>query len=179
MVISGEKWRFSPHIGLERLLFSQFKFYQHLSCMLIGEHTNSLGEKNRVALPKKFRDELGDELIITQGYEGCLIVVSPDKWAEITKEAASGPFVSLSVRETTRFLLGGATEIELDKQGRFVLPQNLLTYAGINAKEKEVVFLGLGRWVEIWSEPKWQERKAYLAKEGSAIAEKLSEIKIS
>ena len=141
--------------------------------MLIGEYKNNLGDKNRVAMPKKFRDELGNSLIVTQGYEGCLIVVSPKQWEDLTKETATGPFVSGSVRDTTRFLLGGAAEVQLDKQGRFVLPKNLVDYSEI---KDQVTFLGLGRWIEIWDTEKWNERKNYLAKNSSDIAEKLSQV---
>jgi len=84
---------------------------------------------------------------------------------------AEGPFVSRAVRDTTRFLLGSAFEIELDDQGRFVLPEALRTYAEI---EKEAVFAGLGRWVEIWDGGRWVERQKYLDKRGSALAERLA-----
>ena len=143
--------------------------------MLIGEFKNNLGEKNRIAVPKKFRESLGNKLIVTHGYEGCLIMVSPDQWENLTVEAASGPFVSASVRDTTRFLLGGATEVELDKQGRFVMPQNLVSYAFLKS---EVIFLGLGRWVEIWDSSKWQKRKEYLSQNSSEIAEKLASVNL-
>ena len=143
--------------------------------MLIGEYQNNLSDKNRVAVPKKFREELGNKLIITRGYEGCLIVVSPDKWESLIEDAASGPFVSESVRDTSRFLLGGAVEVELDKQGRFVLPASLILYSNVKS---EVTFLGLGRWLEIWSSDKWETRKTYLAENSSQIAEKLSKITI-
>lgn len=143
--------------------------------MLIGEYQYKVGEKKRTALPKKFRDELGKKIIITQGYEGCLIVVSPEQWKKIISDAASGPFVSGAVRDTSRFLLGGAVEVELDDQGRFVLPQNLLEYAKI---EEEVCFLGLNRWVEIWDAKHWNERKQYIAEHSSEIAEKLGELEV-
>ena len=68
--------------------------------------------------------------------------------------------------------------MELDKQGRFVIPQNLIDYANISLESKEVVFLGLGRWVEVWDVNKWEERKNYLAKNSGVIAEKLSEVNI-
>ena len=143
--------------------------------MLIGEYKNQVGEKNRVAVPKKFREELGSKLIVTQGYEGCLIIVSPNQWQSIIEDSASGPFVSQSVRDTSRFLLGGATEVELDDQGRFVLPQSLIEYSHI---KNEVSFLGLGRWVEVWDAALWSERKDYIAKNSSDIAEKLEEISL-
>lgn len=143
--------------------------------MLIGEYWNNLGQKNRIAVPKKFRDALGTELIITQGYEGCLLLISPSIWQNLLKEAATGPFVSASVRDTTRFLMGSATEVTLDPQGRFVIPESLLKYSGI---KKELAFLGLGRWVEIWDKDKWQKRKTYLFEHSSKIAEKLSQIEV-
>ncbi|MEA2020187.1 MAG: division/cell wall cluster transcriptional repressor MraZ [Patescibacteria group bacterium] len=143
--------------------------------MLIGEHIYKLGKKGRVALPKSFRDELGKKVIVTRGYEGCLIVVSPSQWKELLKEAATGPFVSESVRDTSRFLLGGAAEIELDDQGRFVIPPSLRSYAQLG---DEVCFLGLGRWVEIWDKERWNDRRNYLAEEAGSIAEKLAEVEV-
>ena len=146
--------------------------------MLIGEYKNNLGNKHRVAVPKRFREQLDSQLIITRGYEGCLILVSLGQWDNLTQEVASGPFVSISVRDTTRFLLGGAHEIELDKQGRFVIPANLIDFADIDRDHGEVVFLGLGRWIEIWDSKKWDKRREYLAQSSGRIAEKLSEVKL-
>ena len=90
--------------------------------MIIGEYQQKLGDKNRIAFPKKFREELGNRLIMTKGYEGCLVIMSPAQWEEMVSDAVSGPFVSGLVRDTSRFLLASATEIELDSQGRFVVP---------------------------------------------------------
>jgi len=141
--------------------------------MLIGEFKNQVGEKNRVAFPKKFREELGEKLIVTQGYEGCLVIVSPSQWQTMIDESSSGPFVSQSVRDTSRFLLGGAAEVELDDQGRFVISPNLIEYAQI---KNEIIFLGLSRWVEVWDAEKWLQRKQYIVEHSSEIADKLSEI---
>ena len=132
-----------------------------------------MGEKNRVAFPKKFREELGEKLIVTQGYEGCLVIVSPSQWQTMIDESSSGPFVSQSVRDTSRFLLGGAAEVELDDQGRFVISPNLIEYAQI---KNEIIFLGLSRWVEVWDAEKWLQRKQYIVEHSSEIADKLSEI---
>jgi len=141
--------------------------------MLIGEFKNQVGEKNRVAFPKKFREELGEKLIVTQGYEGCLVIVSPFQWQTMIDESSSGPFVSQSVRDTSRFLLGGAAEVELDDQGRFVISPNLIEYAQI---KNEIIFLGLSRWVEVWDAERWLQRKQYIVEHSSEIADKLSEI---
>lgn len=143
--------------------------------MLIGEYRNKLVAGNRLVLPKKFREEIGSKVIITQGYEGCLVVVSPVQWGALVQEAAGGPFVSEATRDTTRFLLGGAAELELDEQGRFVVPENLRSYATITG---EVCFLGLGRWLEIWDGLRWQERKKYIGEHSGEISEKLSGLEI-
>jgi len=141
--------------------------------MLIGEYRSRLTSGNRTALPKKFREALGENMIITRGFEGCIIVVSPKQWKKILSEAASGPFVSGSVRDTSRFLIGGAYEVALDRQGRFVIPSSLKEYANLSG---EVCFLGLLRWVEIWSVDFWEKRKTYLARHSSEIAERLASI---
>src|SRR3989338_11195004 len=111
--------------------------------MIIGEFNQKLGDKNRIAFPKKFREELGNKLIITKGYEGCLVLMSPAQWEEMISGAVSGPFVSGLIRDTTRFLLGSASEIELDAQGRFIVPTYLKDYGSLNL---DGVFVGLGLW---------------------------------
>lgn len=143
--------------------------------MIIGEFRNKLASGNRLAFPKKFREEMGNKLIITQGYEGCLVIVDEKGWGSLISDAAKGPFVSQSVRDTTRFLLGSAYEIELDDQGRFVLPANLKVYSEI---DEDGVFLGLGRWVELWSVKKWDERKKFIDDYSGEIGEKLSKLEL-
>lgn len=146
--------------------------------MLIGEFHYKIGAKRRVALPAKFREVLGLRVVVTRGYEGCLVIVSPAQWSQLVEGAATGPFVAEAVRDTSRFLLGGASEVELDDQGRFVLPESLASHAGIEGVESEVCFLGLGRWVELWSKPVWQKRLVYLEKHGGEIGEKLARLTI-
>ena len=141
--------------------------------MVIGEFRSKLVSGNRLAFPKKFRDEMGQKVIVTLGYEGCLVIVDEKGWNSLISDAAKGPFVSESVRDTTRFLMGGASEVELDDQGRFVLPANLRDYSGIL---EDVSFLGLGRWVELWAQEKWDTRKKYIADHSGEIGEKLSKL---
>ncbi len=143
--------------------------------MVIGEFRNKLVSGNRLAFPKKFRDEMGSRLIVAKGYEGCLVIVSEKGWESLISDAAKGPFVSQSVRDTSRFLIGSAAEVELDEQGRFVLPANLKEYSQIL---EEVVFLGLIRWVEVWGFEKWDERRKYIDEKANEIGEKLSKLEI-
>ena len=141
--------------------------------MLIGEYKSKLGEKKRVSLPKKFRDLLGDNLILTRGYEQALIVVNEELWKKVATEVMEGSFINKDIRDTSRFLVGGAKEIDLDPQGRFVIPEALLEHADI---KEEVVFIGLVNWVEIWDKEKWNERLEYLKEHGEQIAQEISKM---
>ena len=142
--------------------------------MLIGEYTVKLGDKKRLAIPKKFREEQGTKLIITKGYENSLVIVNQNQWKQIAGEVTNGSFISKDIRETTRFLVGSANELEFDEQGRFVVPTSLLEYAGLGS---EVVFVGLINWVEVWDKKKWEEKNQYLLKHNEEIAERLNESK--
>jgi MraZ protein len=141
--------------------------------MLIGEYKSKLGKKKRVSLPKKFRDQLGENLILTRGYEQALIVVNEELWKTVAKEVMDGSFINKDIRDTSRFLVGGAKEIDLDTQGRFVIPESLLEHAQL---KDEAVFIGLVNWVEIWDKKKWQERLEYLKEHGEEIAQEISKM---
>jgi MraZ protein len=140
--------------------------------MIIGEHKQKLGDKKRIAFPKRFREELGNKLIITRGYENCVILMSPAQWEEMISESISGPFVSEEIRDTRRFLLASASEIELDAQGRFVVPPYLVEYSQIKL---EGTFLGLGDWVELWSTDMWEDKRKKLESDSSSIGQKLAD----
>lgn len=139
--------------------------------MLEGEYTSPLGEKNRIAIPKKLRIQLGEEIVITRGYEHCLIIVDQSRWEVLLSEINKRPLLSMSVRDTKRFIIGGAFRISLDNQGRFVLPESLITYANIGT---ETTFLGVGEWVEIWDSTKWKEKLNELSIHAADIADRLS-----
>lgn len=141
--------------------------------MIVGQHKSKVGAKKRVAFPKKFRDEMGKNLIVTNGYEGCLVMVDQDRWGKITEGVTGGTFVDRKIRDSGRFLLGGAHEVELDPQGRFVIPDGLFGFAGIT---NEVVFLGLVNWVEIWSVDRWKTHQEYVSENSDVIAQEIADI---
>ncbi len=124
--------------------------------VLIGQQVGKIGPKNRIAVPKKFRAELGKDLVVGTGFEECLILLSVEGFKRMVDEALGGSITEKKVREETRFLLSEAEEVTLDKQGRFVMPQHLKKYAQI---QNEVYFIGLMRWVEVWDKKSWEERK--------------------
>lgn len=139
--------------------------------MLIGQYSGSLGAKNRIGFPKKFRDELGDKLIITQGFEKSLIVVSEEGWKALLEGTEGKPFIQKATREMQRFILGGASLVELDDKGRFVLPDYLKKYAEASS---EIVFVGQARYVEIWDKRRWDEYSKELTENAAEVAERLS-----
>src|SRR6267154_3203439 len=111
--------------------------------MLIGQYESKSGEKHQVGLPKKFRDVLGEKLIVTKGFENCLIIVSEENWKTLLEGTEGKPFTSKSTRELQRFLLGNASDIELDPKGRFVIPEYLREFARIS---NDIIFAGLQRF---------------------------------
>jgi MraZ protein len=141
--------------------------------MLLGQVNNKLDHKNRLSLPAKFRKELGDKLIITQNMEGSLLVVSQSRWKTLLEGTEGKPFTDAPARETQRFLFGGAAEIELDDKGRFVLPEHLKNYSGIEA---EAVFVGVFNRLEIWDKKRWEEyQQDHLVKNIGDITKNLSD----
>ena len=140
--------------------------------MLIGQHNGKIDNKGRSALPKKFREVLGDKLIITFGYENSLIIVSQENWKALLEGTEGRPFIEQDTRETQRFLLGGAANVELDNKGRFILPNYLREFGKI---KDNVVFLGLSRYVEIWDSNRWSQYQKNLEKNIDTISQRLVE----
>jgi len=143
--------------------------------MLIGQYTSVLTAKRRVAVPKKFRQELGKKMIVARWYEGCLVIISEENWqALLTKLTGKAEVIVASVRDTDRFILGSAYETEPDGQGRVVLPELLVTYARLG---EEVVFIGLGDRVEIWDREAWSQRETYVSQKAADLIEEYASTK--
>lgn len=120
--------------------------------MLMGEFHHTIDEKDRIIIPSKFREELGNNFIITRGLEECLFIYSMENWNKITSKLNSLPFTKRDARSFTRFFLSGATAAEFDKQGRINITSPLISYAEL---KKECVIIGVGDRLEIWSSEKW------------------------
>ena len=139
--------------------------------MIIGSYLGNLSDARRVAVPKKFLKELGDNPILAMWYEDCLILVSVDFWDKLLTRLTGGKkAVDLGIRDIERFILGSAYETEPDEQGRIVIPEILSSYANLG---KETVFVGLMDRVEIWTKPVWDEKSKTLAKTTKEYIENL------
>ena len=122
--------------------------------MLIGEYEHSLDAKGRLIMPSKLRIDIGESFIITKGLDGCLFVFSQNEWNNFETKLKTLPLSDKNARNFVRFFLSGATECEIDKQGRFLIPNNLRVAANL---EKEVVVIGVGTRLEIWNKNIWQQ----------------------
>ena len=142
--------------------------------MFIGEDQHALDSKNRMIVPSKLREELGNKFVITKGLDGCLYAYPQDEWKNLEEKMKTLPLTNRDARSFVRFFFAGACEIEMDKQGRGLIPQNLKEYAGI---EKEIVSIGVLTRVEIWSKEKWQEYNDSNV-DFESIAEKMSDLGI-
>lgn len=138
--------------------------------MLIGEYEHSLDTKGRVIMPAKLREDMGEKFILTKGLDGCLFGFSQKEWVNFEEKLKTLPLTNKNARDFVRFFLSGATECEMDKQGRFLVSANLREYATM---DKEVVVIGVGTRIEIWNKEKWQEHNRIENLSADEIAEKM------
>ena len=139
--------------------------------MFMGEYNHSVDAKGRLIVPSKFREQLGNEFVVTKGLDGCLFVYSNEEWQRIEEKFREIPLTTKDARKFSRFFFAGAATCEVDKQGRILLPSNLREYAAI---EKEVVSVGVLSRVEIWSKDRWSENGDY--DDMDEIAEHMAEL---
>ncbi|MCM8711000.1 division/cell wall cluster transcriptional repressor MraZ [Clostridium sp. SYSU_GA19001] len=142
--------------------------------MFIGEYQHALDNKNRIIIPSKFRESLGENFVLTKGLDGCLYAYPMEEWRIMEEKLKKLPLTNKDARAFVRFFFSGANEIDIDKQGRALIPQNLLEYAQI---KKEIVSIGVSTRIEIWSKEKWEEYNNQNI-DYEDIAEKMSELGI-
>jgi MraZ protein len=125
--------------------------------MFMSEYNHTIDPKGRLIIPSKFREILGDEFVVTKGLDGCLFVYNNTDWNTFEAKLAALPLINKEARKFVRFFLAGAATVEVDKQGRILIPSNLRTFASL---EKEVVLVGVGSRIEIWSKEQWENAGA-------------------
>jgi len=160
---SGERWREVEQSGLP-LLPGQ-------AVMLIGEYQHNIDPKGRVIVPAKFREDLGERFYITKGLDGCLFVLSGVEWERLQEKIRQMPISK--ARGLQRFFFSGAAEVEPDKQGRVLIPQQLRDYAQI---QKDVAVIGASSRAEIWDAARWAEFNSGLTEESIAEAMDILEL---
>ena len=141
--------------------------------MFMGEYNHIIDAKGRLIIPARFRELLGEEFILTKGLDGCLSIYPMDAWEAFETKLRALPRTNKNARTFTRFFVAGATNCELDRQGRILVPQTLREFAGL---EKEVVLTGNLDRIEIWSKEKWSENCNY--DDMDSIAESMQDMGI-
>ena len=125
--------------------------------MLIGEYEHSLDAKGRLIMPAKLKDDMGEKFILTTGLDGCLFGFSMSEWEKFEDKLKALPITNKNARNFVRFFLSGATECELDKQGRFLIAGKLREVAKL---DKDVTIIGAGTRIEIWDKAIWEEHNS-------------------
>ena len=139
--------------------------------MLRGEYQHTLDIKGRVNFPAKIRESLGERFIVTRGLDSCLFVYSGEGWCELEDKLRQLP-MSKS-RDIQRFFFASAVEVEPDKQGRILIPQNLRDYAGL---EKDIVIIGVSQRAEVWSKERWTEKLDIMTLDTAKMEQAMDEL---
>jgi MraZ protein len=139
--------------------------------MLLGEHGHSLDDKNRLTLPAKLREQLGEQVVVTRGMDGCLYVYARGDWERLAGRISGLDALSVESRRMQRHFFVNATAAELDKQGRIVIPPALLQRARIG---REVTVTGVYDHLEIWDRAAWRAQLEEIEGSAEDVAERLA-----
>jgi MraZ protein len=141
--------------------------------MLIGEYIHTLDDKNRLALPVKFRIHLGKRVVLSPGLDGCIFVFTKDQWRDISAKLSAVSLLKSDTRSFNRFIFGGAVEVEVDSVGRILIPEFLTKRSKLSSR---VAIIGVDNRVEIWDEQAWNVYKNNVENQADALAERLGEV---
>lgn len=143
--------------------------------MLLGEYRHSIDAKGRIALPAKFRAKLKEGAIITRGLDHCLFVFGMKEWEKLAEKLSALPLAQANSRAFARLMLAGASDVEIDGQGRILIPDYLRKYAGLG---KLAVVAGVMNRLEVWDHETWQRYKSRTESASDDIAEQLGALGI-
>lgn len=149
--------------------------YKWGNVMFIGEYNHTIDKKGRVIIPSKFREKLEETFIMTKGLDNCLFVYPMEEWHILENKLKQLPLTRKDARAFVRFFFSGATECQLDKQGRILIPANLRKHAKLY---KDTIIIGVSNRVEIWSQEEWTEYNEDDDLSYESIAEKMAELGI-
>jgi MraZ protein len=136
--------------------------------MLIGEYELKIDHKGRLAIPVRFREVFRGGLVLSRGFDKCLIAYTAVEWSKVAEKLVALPLTQLNPRRISRFTFSGAFDVEPDRQGRVIIPLTLRQYAEIN---DEVVLVGSYSHLQIWSKKLWTAEKKFMSEHASEIAE--------
>lgn len=141
--------------------------------MFLGRFEHNLDTKGRLALPARYRDRLDEGVVVTRGFDPCLLIYPMAAWEPLAERVSALSIGDSDVRRLRRMLFAEATDLTLDRQGRILIPSELRDYAGI---EREAIVVGMHTFIEVWSPDEWASQRDALDREGAVIAERLAEL---
>lgn len=142
--------------------------------MFMGEYNHTIDAKGRLIVPSKFRESLGDEFVVTKGFDGCLYVFDEEEWTALEQKIKTLPLTNKQARQFARFFLAGAASVEVDKQGRILVPGVLREFADLS---KDVTLVGVGSRIEIWDKTRYEDTNTF--EDMEEVAEHLTELGLS
>ncbi|RPH31354.1 MAG: division/cell wall cluster transcriptional repressor MraZ [Chloroflexi bacterium] len=143
---------------------------------MTGEYRHALDDRGRIAVPARFRTRMAEGATLTRWLDACLAVFPRDAWAELAEKLRSLPLTSTQARQFGRFMSSGAVDVELDRQGRLLVPGYLRTYAGL--EPGEVIVVGALNRLEIWAPSAWEPYRSRIEDAPEALAEQLQDLGI-
>ncbi|WP_204552895.1 division/cell wall cluster transcriptional repressor MraZ [Bacillus ectoiniformans] len=143
--------------------------------MFMGEYQHNVDAKGRLIIPAKLREHLGESFVLTRGLDQCLFGYPMNEWKVLEDKMKALPLTKKDARAFIRFFFSGASDCELDKQGRINIPSTLLSYAKL---EKECIILGVSNRIEIWDKSIWEDYFMKSEESFSEIAENMIDFDI-
>ncbi len=144
-----------------------------LYLVFIGEYHHTIDPKKRLAIPAKFRKQLGETAVLTKSLDNSLVLYPMKEWEQLAEKLSKLPVGQSGTRGFVRTMLAGASDVEIDSLGRVLVPDYLKNYAGL---KKNAVITGLHNRLEIWDAEAWSDYKKNSEKNTGDIAEKLGEL---
>lgn len=143
--------------------------------MFSGEYLQNLDAKNRIIIPAKLRNNLGENFVVTRGLENTISIYTAFEWQKLNDKLDKLSLTKKSNRLLTRFFLSGANELNCDKMGRILIPKSLLSFASL---EKECIFIGVGNRIELWNKDKWNDYMNDNLEEFDDVIEEIGDLEI-
>lgn len=143
--------------------------------MLIGSYNHTIDNKGRLFIPAKWRDDLGVSFIVTRGFGKCLFGMALAEWEKLTAKLAELPMTDANAQMFARYMSSWATDCELDRQGRILVPAKLRNFAGL---EKDAVLVGLNSRIEIWNAGEWNKMDEMLDSEYDSMMAAMAQLGI-
>jgi MraZ protein len=141
--------------------------------VFLGRFENKLDDKGRLAMPAKFRARLAEGFVVTRGFEGCLTVYPMPEWQRLAEALGRFPVTDQKARALRRVLFAQAADMELDRQGRMLIPEYLREAAGL---QNGVIVAGMDGYIEIWDKDRWSDVEASNDENAADIAQSLADL---